>query len=158
MRSMLQPHNGAEAVRHLIESAREVRPTSPPELGAREFPVMAPDAFIGLAGEIVRLIAPHTESDPVALLLNAHTCFGNAIGRGPHYRVEGTEHGPNLFVVQVGDSSKARKGTGLDRVKQVFRLADEEWTTRRIESGLSSGEGVIWAVRDSTKRMVKEGK
>src|SRR5262249_15896354 len=29
---------------------------------------------------------------------------------------------------------------------------------RRIESGLSSGEGVIWAVRDSTKRMVKEGK
>jgi hypothetical protein len=124
----------------------------------REFPVMAKEAYIGLAGEIVRLLERHTESDPVALLLNAHVCFGNAVGRGPHYRVEGTEHGPNLFVVQVGDSSKARKGTGLDRVKQVFRLADEEWVTRRIESGLSSGEGVIWAVRDAIKRMVKEGK
>src|SRR5215472_6215220 len=152
------PHNGAEAVRYSIENAREIRPTTPAEPAPREFPVMAPEAFIGVAGEIVRLIEPHTESDPVALLLNAHTCFGNAIGRGPHYRVEGTEHGPNLFVVQVGDSSKARKGTGLDRVKQVFRLADEKWATHRMESGLSSGEGVIWAVRDAIKRMVKEGK
>jgi hypothetical protein len=85
-------------------------------------------------------------------------CFGNAIGRGPHYRVEGTQHGPNLYILQIGDSSKARKGTGFDRVRQIFRLADEEWATRRIESGLSSGEGLIWAVRDPIVRRVKEGK
>src|SRR5690348_8075661 len=130
--------NGAETVRQIIASAQEVRPAAPPETSAREFPVMAPEAFIGLAGEIVKLLEPHTESDPVAVLLNALVCFGNAVGRGPHYRVEGTEHGPNLFCVQVGNSSKARKGTGLDRVKEIFRVADEEWISRRFQSGLSS--------------------
>jgi hypothetical protein len=129
-----------------------------PEQTIRDFPRMGKEAFHGLPGEIVRLIEPHTESDPVAILLNLHVFFGNAIGRGPHYRVEGTDHGTNLFALQIGDSAKARKGTGADRVKQLFRLADEEWTTRRIESGLSSGEGVIWAVRDRISRMVKDGK
>ena len=130
----------------------------PQQIEIREFPTMADTAFNGVAGEIVRAIEPHTESDPAGLLLTLHTFFGNCIGRGPHYRVEGTEHGPNLFALQIGDSAKARKGTGADRVRQVFRLVDEEWTSRRLHSGLSSGEGVIWEVRDPIVRMTKEGK
>jgi hypothetical protein len=104
---------------------------SPP---VRDFPVMAKEAFIGLPGDIVRMVEPHTESDPVGLLLSAHTFFGNCIGRGPHYRVEATEHGTNLFVVKVGDSAKARKGTGEDRVLSFFRNVDEEWAGRRVHS------------------------
>ena len=82
----------------------------------REFPVLAEEAFIGLPGEMVRLIEPHTESDPNGLLLSVLAFFGNCVGRGPHYRVESTDHGLNLFVLKVGDSAKARKGTGEDRV------------------------------------------
>ena len=119
----------------------------------RDFPVMAKEAFIGLPGDIVRMVEPHTESDPVGLLLSAHTCFGNCIGRGPHYRVEATEHGTNLFVVKVGDSAKARKGTGEDRVLSFFRHVDEEWAGGRVHTGLSSGEGVIWAVRDRISKL-----
>jgi hypothetical protein len=124
----------------------------------RDFPTMAPEAFTGLAGEIVRMIEPHTESDSVAVLLNLHAFFGNAIGRGPHYLVEGTKHGPNFFILQIGDTAKARKGTGADRIRQLFRHVDEEWTINRLHSGLSSGEGVIWEVRDSITKLVKDGK
>jgi hypothetical protein len=132
------------------------RPESEPSV--REFPTMAPEAFLGLPGEIVRMIEPHTESDIAGLLLSAHAFFGNCVGRGPHYLVESTEHGPNLFVLKVGDSSKARKGTGEDRVRSLFRLVDEEWMTRRLHTGLSSGEGVIWEVRDPIVKLVRDGK
>ena len=135
----------------------EERPVSPSPL-VREFPVMAEEAFTGLAGDIVRAVAPHTESDPVGLLLSAHVFFGNCIGRGPHYKVEATEHGTNLFVVKVGDSSKARKGTGEDRVLSFFRHVDDEWTGHRVHTGLSSGEGVIWEVRDPIIKLAKDRK
>src|SRR5438874_7430975 len=92
------------------------------------------------------------------LLLSAHVFFGNCIGRGPHYKVEATEHGTNLFVVKVGDSSKARKGTGEDRVLSFFRHVDDEWTGRRVHTGLSSGEGVIWEVRDPIIKLAKDRK
>ena len=39
-------------------------------------------AFHGLAGEVVRLIEPSTEADPVGLLLQLLIGFGNAIGSG----------------------------------------------------------------------------
>ena len=120
---------------------------------------MADAALIGLAGEIVHLIEPHTESDPVALLLNLHAAFGNAIGRGPYYQVEGDRHCTNLFVLQVGNTAKARKGTGIGRIRQLFRLVDPEWEAGRVRNALSSGEGLIWEVRDpitKTKDGVEE--
>lgn len=71
----------------------------------------APAAYHGLAGDIVRTIAPHTEADPAALLFQLLTAFGNSVGSGPCFRVEATLHRANLFCVLVGASSKARKGT-----------------------------------------------
>jgi hypothetical protein len=124
----------------------------------RVFPVMPEEAFIGLPGDIVRLIEPHTESDSAGLLLSCHVLFGNCVGRGPYYLVESTEHGPNLFVLKVGDSAKARKGTGEDRVLSFFRHVDEDWARKRRHTGLSSGEGVIWEVRNPVTKLVKEGK
>jgi hypothetical protein len=147
------PRDSAERMRDDIIGAPDITPP-----GVREFPVMAEEAFAGLPGDIVRAVAPHTESDPTGLLLSAHTLFGNCIGRGPHYKVEATEHGTNLFVVKVGDSSKARKGTGEDRVLSFFRHVDDEWAGRRVHTGLSSGEGVIWEVRDPITKLVKDRK
>jgi hypothetical protein len=129
-----------------------------PSYEVREFPVLADEAFIGLPGEIARAIEPSTESDPAGILLSLHACFGNAIGRGPHYLVESTQHGPNLFILKVGDSAKARKGTGEDRVLALFRDVDEEWTRHRVHTGLSSGEGVIWEVRNPIKKTATDKK
>src|SRR5437660_378269 len=44
---------------------------------------MASAALTGLAGEIVRTIEPHTEADPVAILLQFLVAFGNVVGRNP---------------------------------------------------------------------------
>ena len=49
----------------------------------KAWPIMPADAYIGLSGEVVRTIEPHTEADPAALLLQFLTFFGNAAGHGP---------------------------------------------------------------------------
>ncbi len=108
-----------------------------------------PAAFTGLAGDIVRAIEPHTESDPVAVLVQLLVAFGSVIGRGAHYAVEATRHHSNEFVVLVGPSAKARKGSSWDHVERIFAEVDPVWVGKRTVSGLSSGEGLIWNVRDN---------
>jgi hypothetical protein len=118
----------------------------------RSWPTMHRDAFYGLAGEVVRTIEPHSEADPVALLLQYLTLAGNVIGRSPYFQVEGDRHHSNLFCVLVGESAKGRKGTAAGRIRSVVRLADEAWNTDRIKGGLSSGEGLISEVRDAVQK------
>ena len=64
----------------------------------------------------------------------------------------------NLFAVLVGETSKARKGTAWAHVRRLFKRADEQWAQDCIANGLSSGEGVIWAVRDPITKDVKNKK
>jgi hypothetical protein len=45
-------------------------------------------------------------------------------------------------------SSKGRKGTSWGHVAQFFAKLDPDWQQQRIMGGLSSGEGLIWQVRD----------
>lgn len=118
----------------------------------------APDAFYGLAGDIVRTIEPHTEADPVAILVQFIVAAGNAIGRGPHVRIEGDQHGPNLNAVIIGRTAKGRKGTAWSRVRQVMEHAESDWLRLRVHSGLSTGEGLIWHVRDPIMEHVRDGK
>ena len=107
----------------------------------------APEAFHGLPGAIVEKIAPHTEADPVAILTQLLVGCGALIGRGAHFQVEATVHHPHEFVVLMGDSAKARKGSSFDHVTRLLAQADPVFPSR-LTTGLSSGEGLIWAVRD----------
>jgi hypothetical protein len=118
----------------------------------------ANQTYHGLAGAIVLAIEPSSEASAVALLVQVLVCFGSIVGRRAYYTVEGTRHHPNEYAVLVGRTSKARKGTSWDRVHRLFGDAEPEWAADRVQSGLSSGEGLIWAVRDPiTKReRVKE--
>jgi hypothetical protein len=123
----------------------------------RSLPVPAPPvdwpappdqvAHHGLPGQIVARIAPHTEADPAAILVQLLVCCGALIGRGAYFQVEATRHHPNQFVVLVGDSAKARKGSSFDHVARLLAQADPAFTSR-LTTGLSSGEGLIWTVRD----------
>lgn len=107
----------------------------------------APAAYHGLAGQIIDQVAPHTEADPVAILAQLLVAFGATVGRGAYFRVEATRHHPNEFLVLVGDSAKARKGSSWDHVRRLLDHADPTLAARTL-TGLSSGEGLIWAVRD----------
>ena len=117
-----------------------------------------PEAYYGLAGDIVRAIEPHSEADRVALLVQLLVGFGNAVGRSPYYLVEADEHHLNLFALLVGTTSKGRKGTSWSHVRRLLEQADSGWAERGV-SGLSSGEGLIWAVRDVVEQQqpVKKG-
>jgi hypothetical protein len=146
------------------ESGRQEPPASsqrdrvfdPPAPAELIWPVMAPDANHGVVGDVVRTIEPHTESDPAALLIQFLVATGNAIGRGPFYRIEGDLHFAKLNVVLVGATSDGRKGTSLSRVLQVIGLADPDWEQNRVQSGLASGEGLIHHVRDPVFKL-KDG-
>lgn len=116
------------------------------------------EAFHGLAGEIVRVIEPHSEADPVALLIQLLVAFGSAAGRGAHFRVEADLHHANLFAVLIGKTSKGRKGTSLGQVRGLLQQVDVEWNGNCVKSGLSSGEGLIFAVRDAVYRPARASK
>ena len=57
----------------------------------------------------------------------------------------------------VGETSKGRKGTSWGYIRNLFKSIDEKFETR-VQEGLSSGEGLIWAVRDKIikKTPIKE--
>ncbi len=114
-------------------------------------PVLSEMAFYGLAGEFCRALAPSTEADPAGLLAQVLIAFGAACGRGPHLTIDGSRHGTNEFAVVVGASSKARKGTGWRRTIETLRTADEEFFEDRVMGGASSGEGLIFQIRDEVK-------
>jgi hypothetical protein len=111
-------------------------------------PKLSDDALYGLAGNIVKLIMPQTESHPAGLLVQILMYYGNVIGHTAYYQVESTRHYGNLFAIRVGRSSKARKGTGGDRINILFELVDLAWYRTRLRSGLSSNEGLIVAIGD----------
>jgi hypothetical protein len=108
---------------------------------------LADEAYHGIAGELVRVIGPHSEADPVGLLMHFLVSFGNLIGRFPHFVVGGTVHHANLYCVNVG-ATASRKGMAKDDTFFVIRSIDADWFDNRVQSGLSSGEGFVWAVRD----------
>lgn len=115
----------------------------------------------GILGDLLDRLTPVTEADPVALLTTFLVAFGNAAGRGPHALVSGaTRHGVNLFTGIVGRSGKGRKGSGLDLALRPLRDADPAWVAGQIVSGLSSGEGIVHAIRDPITRTepVREGR
>lgn len=117
-------------------------------------------AFYGLAGEVVRTLEPHTEADPAALLLNFMVAFGNVVSDKPHLRIGSDRHPIRLNAVLVGATSKARKGTSWSPIRELLAPLDLGWSQNQIVEGLSSGEGLIYAVRDAQfkEEPVKEKK
>jgi len=107
-----------------------------------------PAAFHGLAGDLVELIGPHSETDPVALLASFLVVFGNMIGDSAHFVAEADRHPCRLFSVIVGDTSKSRKGSSWGHIEACLNDIDPEWKSL---GGLSTGEGLISAVRDPLK-------
>jgi Protein of unknown function (DUF3987) len=123
----------------------------------REWPKLGADALHGLAGKVVALFDPETESDPVALLIQFLVCFGNALDRHPFYVIEGTRHHANINALLVGETGKSRKGTSADRIRQLMRGVTLAWVEDCTDNGLSSGEGMIWRIRDDVIKQDKDG-
>ena len=131
---------------------------APAEQPQPKWPTLDTAAMYGLAGDVVRTIEPHSEADPVAILIQFLTAFGSAAGNGPFFEVEADHHRGNLFVVLCGESAKARKGTSWGRVRQIMAHVDRTWADTRALGGLSTGEGLIHEVRDERREWDKKNK
>ncbi len=161
------PDRGRELLAHLTAAAQTcdppdddaggrlagATPASPDAPADPDWPgEMAPEAFHGLAGRFVAAVEPASEADPVALLVQFLVAVGNAVGRTAYATAEADRHYANEFAVLVGKSAKGRKGTSLGRVKGSLARVEPEWAGSRILGGLSSGEGLIWHVRDPIEK------
>ena len=115
---------------------------------ARPWPTLDPAALHGLAGDFVRLVAPHSEADLSALISQFLAVFGCGIGSSAHVLVEATPHTGRVNVLVIGETAGGRKGTAKDQVDRIFRIADNEWLEAGRVSGLASGEGLIARLKD----------
>jgi hypothetical protein len=131
-----------------IEATRATAAEMKAQPRIEQWPVLAPEALHGLAGRIVAAVDPYTEADPVAVLAHVLAAVGNLVGPGPHARVQHDRHPCRLNVVLVGPTSKARKGSAWSTPRYMLSRVDGAWTQHRVKSGLSSGEGLIYNVRD----------
>jgi hypothetical protein len=120
------------------------------------------EAYHGLAGDVVNSISPHSEASREALLIQFLVAFGNLIGRHAYRVIGGSRHHCNLFGMLVGKTGKGRKGTSWAWIERFIKETEVEqaWVKDRIMNGLSSGEGVVYALRDPVhaKEAVKNKK
>jgi hypothetical protein len=113
------------------------------------FPTMAREAYHGLAGRIVKGIDPYSEADPAATLAHVLVAVGNLLGPTPHTSVQFDRHPGCLYAVLTGSTGKGRKGLAWSTPRYLLRQVAPEWEQARITGGLSSGEGLIYHVRDA---------
>jgi hypothetical protein len=87
---------------------------------------------------------------------------GNAMGRHSFLQVGAARHYANTNLILTGASGASRKGTAQSMALLPFMKCDvcQPWTEKCVTSGLSSGEGLIWGVRDEMmgKEAVRENK
>ena len=122
-------------------------------------PQLDPVALHGLAGEVVAAATHDSEAAPAAVLATFLARFGCEAFvpevQSPHVCVGEARHYPRLFVSICGQTSKARKGTSAKPVERLFQFSESAAGSlaRPLESPgpLSSGEGLIYAVRDPSR-------
>ena len=85
-----------------------------------------------MAGACVRSIDPHTEADPVAVLINMIVGYGNLIHQGACVRIGAKPQYLKEYAVLVGRSGKARKGTSWELTRRPF-------SARLMRLGRTSG-------------------
>ena len=150
--------DGAAAVRARIDATRisgQKKGSATPVLEEWEptindWPTIDARAYRGLAGEFAALASEKSEADPAAVLTTFLVRFGVEVGSGPTLFVGDTKHRARLAAVVVGASSKARKGTSGKPIDRLF--SEIEGRARFSPGPFSSGEGIIFAVRDEAKR------
>ena len=92
--------------------------------------MLEPEAFHGLAGDIVRAVEPHSE----AIRRRAAADLGGFRRAGRAWSAcagRGDQHHANVNVLLVGKTSKGRKGTSWGRVRGIFSDV-EGWPPTRV--------------------------
>ncbi len=119
----------------------------------KPWPALGDPGWHGPAGEYALAADPHTEADPVGVLVSLLAMAGAMIGRGPHLLAGNDRHPANMWPVLVGKTA-ARKGTAYSVARAAAAHADPTFCADgkhggRILGGWGSGEALVDALRDS---------
>lgn len=147
----------------LLDNAPISSDISDTEQLTHKYPVQ-PELY-GLAGEVADLATLDSEADPMAVYTSLLTAAAALMGSNSFIRIGETKHYPRLFTALVGNSSRARKGTSLKPVERIIRKGEEVYLSHNQDSsrlnfadgGLSSAEGLIYAIRDESEETDKKG-
>lgn len=141
----------AKAVPAIAVEAEGPAPLAPP--------TMRPEGFPPLVRAIVDAACASSEAHPVAVAANVIAWFGAAVGRVAFQRIGDMKIHCRVDLIVAGKSGKARKGTAETTAREVFRRADavqrRQAGTKNVlrfhDGGLSTGEGLAWAIRDAVE-------
>jgi hypothetical protein len=111
-------------------------------------PPMRQEAFHGVIGEIVTLMAGHCESSPEVLLLHGLVIVGSIIGRSAYVYGGGPQLYPNEFAIFVGETARGRKGTAYSMWEQLAQVVNSDWFDGCLSGQTQTGEGIVHRVRD----------
>ena len=119
----------------------------------QKWPELDNQTLAGFAGRFVKLATKSSEADKAAVLITFLMRFGVEVGPDVYLRIGDAKHFSRSMAVIVGNSSKARKGTSGKPVGRLFKMGllaeNEIYIPASWSPGpLSSGEGLIYAVRD----------
>jgi hypothetical protein len=126
----------------------------------KTWPTLPPAVLTGIAGEVVELATRKSEADPAAVLATFICRAAAEFGPKPYIMVGDSRHSARVNAVIVGNSAKARKGTSGKPIIRIFRFDSQDEAAdspllyvpaRETPGPLSSGEGLIYAVRDEVK-------
>ncbi len=128
-----------------------------PEIPVRHWPSRLPFEQMGNAGRIALLASHGTEIDPHAVIFSLLSVAGGVIGPDIHLYVGEARHYCRLFCVLAGASSRGRKGSSLAPILSIFKEIVPEFPEIWTSGPLSSGEGLLWRIRDASEEVDKEG-
>jgi hypothetical protein len=108
----------------------------------------------GLVGDVARAGSNNTEANPFAIGAATLAYLGAAVGRGPFMPIGDDWNHARLFMVNVGRSSRGRKGTAkklIFRINNAVKALDEYLVPQVHRGGLSTREGLALMIHDGYK-------
>jgi hypothetical protein len=121
-------------------------------------PIFFKEEYYGILGRITLKIAPLTEASPEAIYTQFLSVIGCFFGRAVKMEISGDSQYPNLFLLIVGDTALARKGTSSNIVREVLKKIIPNFVQNNFASGLSSGEGLGYKIRDAVYEVKQKKK
>jgi Protein of unknown function (DUF3987) len=139
------PHPFIQSIDIAIQAATLEKAMRQPKPARPKPAPMRDEAFHGLAGRIVDLLAPVMETDEASILSNVLVCAGVFFQRSAFCKVLADIHYPVDYFLTVGNTAVARKGTTTNAVVEVLERVQSGFKDR-ILTGLSTGQGLITAL------------
>ena len=102
------------------------------------FPELPDECLIGPIGNYVKDLRAKIEPHEAGVLVQILSMFGCAAGLNSYILIGPSMHPPRVYVLLVGDTARARKGTSYNYAKQFLQSVCLEFP-KKFGQPLSSG-------------------